>query len=487
MSNYTLQKINLRTPEAVLFLGLALTIIASILIGIGTQEYILFGLPILYLGIYLAIVDFRKIFYLLLASIPLATELELPGGFGIDFPSELLLLGLTLIYFLYFLKNGWQLGSHFFKHPITILLLVHIGWIALTVLHAGNQVIALKFLLAKIWYVISCYFMAGLLLKTEKDIKTFFKWVFFPLLFTVIIVMIRHALAGFSFEAINSVLNPFYRNHVSYAAILVVFFPFIWYAPTWVTKYSNKWWLLVGSIAFFLMAIYFTYTRAAYISLFIAIGTYFIIRFRLMKLVLAGTLIAAIVGLNFVANNNKYLDFSPDFNKTIAHKKFDNLLDATAKGEDISTMERVYRWVAGGHMVKEKPWFGFGPGNFYTYYPQYTVNSFTTYVSDNPEKSGIHCYYLMVAVEQGIIGLLIFLLLCFTVLLKAEQLYHQVSSPSKRRLVLMVSLSLVIILSLLLINDLVETDKVGTFFFMGMAMLVNLEKTVAVGSSSSRQ
>lgn len=476
MLNYTLQKINSHTPTTILFLGLALTIIISIIIGIGSQEYILFGLPILYLGIYLAIVDFRKIFYLLLASIPLATELELPGGFGTDFPSELLLLGLTLIYFLYFLKNGWQLGSHFFKHPITILLLVHIGWIALTVLHAGNQVIAIKFLLAKVWYVISCYFMAGLLLKTEKDIKTFFKWVFFPLLFTVIIIMIRHALAGFSFEAINSVLNPFYRNHVSYAAILVVFSPFIWYAPTWVAKYSNKWWLLVGSIIFFLMAIYFTYTRAAYISLIIAIGTYFIIRFRLMKMVLAGTLIAAIVGLNFVANNNKYLDFTPDFNKAIAHKKFDNLLDATAKGEDVSTMERVYRWVAGGYMVKEKPWFGFGPGNFYTYYPQYTVNSFTTYVSDNPEKSGIHCYYLMVAVEQGIIGLVIFLLLCFTVLLKAEQLYHQINLPSKKRLVLMVSLSFVIILSLLLINDLVETDKVGTFFFMGMAMLVNLEE-----------
>ena len=71
---------------------------------------------------------------------------------------------------------------------------------------------------------------------------------------------------------------------------------------------------------------------------------------------------------------------------------------------------------------------------------------------------------------------MIFLLLCFTVLLKGEQLYHQIASASDRRLVLMITLSLVIILSLLLINDLVETDKVGTFFFMGMAMLVNLDE-----------
>lgn len=476
MLNYTTSVKHALSSTTVLFIGLTLVIIASILLGVITEEYLLFGLPVVYLGVYLAIVDFRKIFYLLLASIPLSTELELPGGFGTDFPAELLLIGLMLIYFLYLLKNGWQLGSRFFKHPITLLLFLHIGWIGLTALHAGDKIIAIKFLLAKIWYVATCYFMAGLLLKTERDIKNFFKWVFIPLFFTVIIVMLRHALVGFSFEGINAVLNPFYRNHVNYAAILVVFFPFIWYAPNWVSKYSTKWWLLIGSMLFFLMAIYFTYTRAAYVCLFIAVGTYFVIKLRLMKIVLASTLIIAIIGLNAVTSNNKYLDFAPDFNKAIAHKKFDNLLDATAKGEDVSTMERVYRWVAGGYMVREKPWFGFGPGNFYKYYPQYTVNSFTTYVSDNPEKSGIHCYYLMLAVEQGVIGLVIFLLLCFTVLLKGEQLYHQATSASKRQFVMMLLLSLVIIFSLLLINDLVETDKVGTFFFMGMAMLVNLEE-----------
>lgn len=461
-----------------LFLGLAATIVLGILGGITTEEYLLFGLPILYLGIYLAIVDFRKIFYLLLASIPLSTELNLPGGFGMDFPSELLVIGLMGIYLLYLVRNGQQLSSHFFKHPITLLLLLHVVWIGITALHAGEKVIAFKFLLAKIWYVVTYYFLAGLLLKTEKDIQTFFKWVFIPLFFTVFIVMFRHALTGFSFEEINFVLNPFYRNHVNYAAILVVFFPFLWYAPSWVTRYSFKWWILVSCIVFILLAIYLSYTRAAYVSLFLAAGAYFVIRFRLMKVVIGGVLIAAILGLNFVSHNNKYLEFSPDFNKAITHKKFDNLLDATAKGEDVSTMERVYRWVAGVQMVAEKPFLGFGPNNFYPYYSRYTVFSFTTYVSDNPEQSGIHCYYLMTAVEQGLIGLFIFLLLCFTVLLKGEQLYHLATSATNRRLILMVTLSLVIILSLLLINDMVETDKVGSFFFMGMAMLVNLEGVV---------
>ena len=204
-------------------------------------------------------------------------------------------------------------------------------------------------------------------------------------------------------------------------------------------------------------------------------GGYILIKGRLMKVTICVALILAIVGVAYVTTNNKYLDYAPDYNKTITHKKFDSLIDATTKGEDISTMERVYRWVAGFHMVKEHPYLGFGPGNFYSFYKPYTVTSFTTYVSDNPEQSGVHSYFLMTAIEQGIVGLVIFILLCCYTLLLGERLYHQVSSTSQRTIVLMATLSLVIIDSILLINDMVETDKVGSFFFMSMAILVNID------------
>jgi hypothetical protein len=36
-------------------------------------------------------------------------------------------------------------------------------------------------------------------------------------------------------------------------------------------------------------------------------------------------------------------------------------------------------------------------------------------------------------------------------------------------------LSTIIIHSILLINDMIETDKVGSFFFMCMAILVNMD------------
>jgi O-antigen ligase len=126
-------------------------------------------------------------------------------------------------------------------------------------------------------------------------------------------------------------------------------------------------------------------------------------------------------------------------------------------------------------MTSEHPFIGFGPGNFYTFYKSYTVTSFQTYVSDNPEKSGVHSYYLMTLVEQGIPGLVLFLIFCAYILLHGEALYHQLALEKEKQIVMMALLSQIIIMALLLINDLIETDKVGPFFFMNIVLLVSMD------------
>jgi O-antigen ligase len=62
-------------------------------------------------------------------------------------------------------------------------------------------------------------------------------------------------------------------------------------------------------------------------------------------------------------------------------------------------------------MFDDSKWLGHGPGNFYPTYKKYTVTEFSTYLSDNDEKSTVHNYFLLLLVEQGIIGLAIFLAL----------------------------------------------------------------------------
>jgi len=177
--------------------------------------------------------------------------------------------------------------------------------------------------------------------------------------------------------------------------------------------------------------------------------------------------------VNGLMKENKYLDYAPNYSKTVAHYKFDNLMEATTKLEDISTMERVYRWVAGFHMVKERPWTGFGPGCFYPTYMDYTVRMFRTYVSDNPEKSGMHNAFLMSFVEQGIGGFLILLLMCVLPLVYGEQYYHMLSDPTDKAIIMAATVSVSIVAAVLLINELLEADKVGPLFFFSMAIIAS--------------
>jgi O-antigen ligase len=192
-----------------------------------------------------------------------------------------------------------------------------------------------------------------------------------------------------------------------------------------------------------------------------------------MKAALVATALFFTAIIAYISTRDNWLVFAPDYEKTISHTSFDNLLEATVKLEDISTMERVYRWVAASYMIKERPVTGFGPGCFYTFYKNYTVSSFKTYVSDNPEKSGIHNYFLMITVEQGLPGLFFYLLFCVVVMLQGESLYHSTHVPWRRNMMMAALLCFVLTNLLMLMNDFVETDKIGSLFIMSAAILAN--------------
>lgn len=440
-----------------------------------TEAWWAAALPAIILLAYVTILDYRKIFYLLLACIPLSTELELPGGFGTDLPTEPLIVGLMLVFGLQAAFRKDVLPRGFMWHPVTLLLLLHWGWMIVPLLTSSDMFVSVKFFLAKTWYIITFYFLAGSLLRTVRDVTHFFWAVFIPLMLTVAYVLAGHAGYGFSFEDVYRVLSPFYRNHVIYACIMVVIVPFVWFVRQWYAAWS---WQRVGlalALVVLVVAIQLSYTRAAMGTLILLPLIYWVIRLRLVKPALLLAVLVVTLGFGRLALDNYYLNFAPDYDKTITHTRFDNLLEATAQGEDISTMERFYRWIAGFYMVAERPLTGFGPGNFLEQYKPYAVNSFRTYVSHNPERSGIHCYYLMVPVEQGLPGLLFFLLMAFAMLIYGEKLYHRLEDKRSQQAVMALMLSFISILILCIINDLIETDKIGSFFFMLMAMLVNFD------------
>ena len=402
-------------------------------------------------------------------------EVYLPNGLGTDLPIEPLIVGLMLVYILHLAANPTKTNGNFIRHPITLLLIAHFTWIVIASLCSEIFVFSMKFALAKLWYMVVFYFLAGRMLKTEKDIRIFFWCILIPLLITLVSFFIQSSQTNFSFERVNWAVDPFYRNHVSFAAILALFFPVVWFVRWWYPKGSSTRNFLTVALVVLLLAINFSYTRAAYVAIFIAGAAYFIIKWRLMKAALILSTVVLLGLAYFLSHDNKYLDFAPDFERTVTHTEFDNLLEATYKMEDISTVERFYRWIAGGYMIKHNPMTGIGPGNFYNFYKGYTVTSYITYVSGNPEKSGVHNYFLMLLIEQGIFGLLFYVILSFYVLIKGERIYHQTTNLRHKQILMFCMLSIIVIHALCLINDLIETDKVGSFFFMFMAFIVNID------------
>jgi O-antigen ligase len=450
--------------------------VLSLLAAVGFQSIFPAAIPVGLLLVYIAVVDFRQLFFLLLLCIPFSVEYTFPNGFSTDLPTEPLMLGLMLVYFLYVAKNGFILrGGIFFTHPITLLIILLLTWALVATLNSLDVFLSIKYLLAKIWYIVTFFFLAGVILKEKKDIQRFFWTIFIPLSIAVIITTIRHATTGFSFQDVNYVMQPMFRNHVSYGCILAVFLPFVGLGLTWTEGSLRKKWLLILGFILFLVAIQLSFTRAAYGAVIGAGGFYFVVKHRLTRYFVATAIISIIAFVGYMTTNDKYLDYAPRFDRTITHQSFDNLLSATAKGEDISTMERVYRWVAGFQMVADRPLTGFGPNNFFDFYKSYTLTKFKTYVSDNPDGSTVHCYYLFMAIEQGIPGMLIFFALIFFVLLRGERIYHKVQEPWQRNTAMAALLSFVTILILIMINDLIETDKIGSFFFMNLAILTNLD------------
>ncbi len=450
-------------------------VLSSLFAAIALNEYFVVGIPALLLLLYMTIIDFRKVFYFLIICIPLSTEFYFPNGLATDLPTEPLMIGLMGVYGIYVLRHGKEMDSSFIRHPLALLLVLHLFWIFATTITSSLFLVSLKFSLAKLWYVVTFFFLAGSILKKKTDFITFFWCILIPLLSTVLIIWVQHAAQGFSFESVGGVLDPFYRNHVNYASLLALFIPFVWFARQWYPKHSFKRWFINISLVILLVAIQLSYTRTAYVTLFMAIGAYFIIRLKLVRLVLLASVVALIVGFGYMAKNNTYLQFAPDYERTVTHVRFDNLVAATVEMKDISTMERFYRWIAGLQMAKDKLLTGYGPGNFYNFYKSYTVSSFRTYVSDNPEKSGIHSYFLLMLVEQGIFGMLIFIGLSFYALIVGERIYHESSDPIWKSIVMGVLLSFVVINAFLLINDMIETDKMGSFFFIGLAVLINAD------------
>ena len=252
-------------------LGFSLITIISLLLAVISYSIIPALIPLLLIGLYISIVDLRLFYYLLIGLLAISTELLLPGGIGLDFPSEPIMIFLTATYFVLLLYKPKDIIIPL-KNPITVLIILHVLWIGITSITGEDQVVSIKFFLAKIWYVIPFYFAFFLFIKNKKQLNIMLTTLVSFVALGALYVMVKHYTLGMEYTTIELAVQPIYRNHVNYACLLSITLPYLWFVG-WINRKNTIYKIAIIALnIFILIAIYFSFTRAAMASVVIAVS-----------------------------------------------------------------------------------------------------------------------------------------------------------------------------------------------------------------------
>lgn len=459
-----------------LLLGfVAFIIIATMFAWKRFHSDLLLVAPLGLLAVMIALYNYRLIYYMLFLSIPGSLHLEF-GSLALD-TSEPFMLFFLSVFILNILK-GEQFSLSKKIHPFFLWIFILLFWIGITTLSGDFPSRSAKFLIAKIWYLSAFVFIADKVVNNPKQIKILFWCFLIPLTIFSVHATLKHAfLYDLSFDGGFKAPYPFFTNHVIYGCLLTQFLPFVWNAFEWYPKNTLPYRILQICMFCLLIGTILTYGRLAWLCAIALPFIYLVIRHKLLdKAIYAGLIVATIL-VFYLVNNNTYYKYAPEFKETIFHEgDFQNHLNATFEGTDVSGMERFYRWVAAKNMVAQNPLLGFGPNTFNLVYRKYADDAFRTWVSENEDQSTTHNYFLMTCAEQGFIGLFIFLGLPLFMIIRAFRLYHHTQDRFRKNVLLSAMACLIVILLHSLLNELIEVDKVGSMFWFSMLLIYKMEK-----------
>ena len=461
----------LNKTDYLFFFSSILIFVAASIYGVYIEMPYISAIPVLLIFAAITLNNFSYLFYFLVASLPISIDVFF-GSLSLSTPSEALMLTLTAIIVLLIINKRLKLNEYL-NNAILILIFLQLLLFTFNIFVSLAPVLSLKYLLAKLWFYTALIIIPLVVLRSEKDFKKTFWYFFVPLMLTVFYTIFNHALTGFGFEEVNSSARPFYVNHVIYACTLGMSLPIVVGAIGWYKENKLVRLILILSVIILLFAIITSYTRTTWLSIIAALAAIVVFNTKYLKLSIFVALIGVATFCYYLVDNNTYMKYAPNYQKTVFNQEdFGKHMEATVEMSDISGMERIYRWVAAVNLIKHNFWFGTGNNTFYPTYKSYANPAFVTYVSDNPEKSSTHNYFLMVFSEQGVFGFIIFSMIYLWSIIKTYSIYRRSNDKFIKTLMTSCFAVLVIFLVHLALGDMVEVDKNGGIFFVIISMII---------------
>lgn len=430
-------------------------------------------LPAALLTLWAMVAAADKLLLFIVFATPLSINLEQLdlGGIGISLPTEPLMVGLTVLFLLKVALEKGVVAPGVLRHPITALIIAQLVWMAACIVPSSMPLVSFKFLLARIWFVTTCYFMATRLFEDVRNMRRM-PWLFIIAMAGVIVyTLINHAQHHFEQDPAHWVMTPFFKDHTSYGAIIAFFLPFLVVAP-----FMRDTPRTLRGVAFIMLLLFatglvFSYTRAAWVSLVGALGMWAVLRLRvppwalLLVLVSGGALYAVNADRITVALERNREESSDDLGEHV--QSISNI------SSDASNLERLNRWHSALRMWQERPVFGWGPGTYMFQYAPFQASEDRTIISTNFGTGGnAHSEYLGPLAEQGLPGMLLMVLLVAVTVHTAMRLYPRMPAGPERTLLVAVFLGLVTYYLHGSLNNFLDTDKAAVPFWMFTAIVV---------------
>lgn len=451
-----------------------------------SENYVLIIFPALLFIVYLGLFKLDILYLIVIFLVPLSINFDSLGSnlsVGVALPTEPLIVGMMLVFIVKLFFDG-SFDLKITKHPVTLLIIGHLIWLGLTTITSELPLVSFKYFLSRFWFVAVFYFIASQVFqKGNYSSKLFWLYIlgFIPV---ILYTLYEHSIRSFSQASANWVMNPFFNDHTSYGACLVMFFPFILWK-----LYSNKikgikWLLLFSLFGLFVLAVVLSYTRAAWISLVGALGIYIILKFKIKSwLIYSGI---TILGLFVLLSWNELFSSLEKNKQDSSSNLSEHVASISNVSSDASNLERLNRWKSAWGMFKDRPLFGFGPGTYAFEYAPYQRARDKTIISTNAGDGGnAHSEFLGPLSEQGFIGMLFMLSIVITTCYTAIKTYKSTGSNEYRMISFVAFLGLITYYLHGLLNNFLDTDKASSLFWGFTAIIVVMDVLISKSELTS--
>ena len=431
-------------------------------------------LPIILLIILLFIFSLDNLLLLIVFLTPLSINLmDFENNVRIILPTEPLVFGVMLLFFIKVIYEG-GFDKRIIKHPVSIIIMIYLFWIFITSLTSSVPLVSFKFFVAKLWFILPFYFLGTQLFKNYKNIRRFVWMYIFSLLIVVFYAIYNHSFYGFNEQTAHWVMSPFYNDHTAYGAVLAMFTPFT--LGFVFDKKLNKTKRTLSFIVFmiFIFAIILSYTRAAWLSLAVALIVFLILKLKIdYRIIIAG--IALLAGIFFIYKDE--ILFKLKKNRQDSSKDYvEHIQSMSNISSDASNLERINRWDCAYRMFKERPVFGWGPGTYqFKYAPFQRTQEKTTISTNAGDKGNAHSEYIGPLAEEGLIGMLCVFAIVSFVTYTAVKVYKRSKSKDIKFLTVTAIISLFTYFVHGFMNNFLDTDKASVPFWGFVALIVTLD------------